>query len=127
MGRAVGAEDFGADAGTDQCGFPQARRRRGGDHRESGRFQGRRCVPVAMRPQIVAALAFALPALLSAQGQPDPDIVRRIADLRGAIERNELTSATTLATGLDDEVQARYRAWLIRDAGARVEESLQWL
>ena len=48
-------------------------------------------------------------------------------DLRVAIGRNDLNLAADLTKKLDDAVQTRYRAWLIRDASERVEEALSWL
>lgn len=68
-----------------------------------------------------------VPACLAAQTAASPDPVRLLRDLRSAIQDESLTTAVELAAKLDEAVQQRYSAWLIRDAEERVGEALAWL
>jgi hypothetical protein len=64
---------------------------------------------------------------LAAQTPNLPDLTRLTQELRTAIQNDSLVSAAELASRLDDAVQQRQSAWLIRDAGQRVKEILAWL
>lgn len=48
-------------------------------------------------------------------------------ELRAAIQNDSLAAASEIANRVDDAIQQRYNAWLIRDAGQRVKEVLRWL
>jgi hypothetical protein len=64
---------------------------------------------------------------LAAQTTGDADLLKLTRELRGAVGGDSLSSAADLAGKLDDAVQERYKAWLVRDAGQRVNEVLTWL
>ena len=64
---------------------------------------------------------------LSAQSPSQVDLIRLTDELRSSIQHDALTSAADLAVKLDEEIKARQRAWLIRDADQRVDEILTWL
>jgi hypothetical protein len=70
-------------------------------------------------------------ALLCMQGlsqETDPkEMLRATGDVKSAIEQNSFTIAAAKTEKLDDAVQARYRAWLVRDAEERVSDVLSWL
>jgi len=68
-----------------------------------------------------------LPACLAAQTGVPVDPAYLLRDLRSAIQDDSLAAAAELAGKLDDAVQQRYSAWLIRDANQRIDEALAWL
>ncbi len=77
-----------------------------------------------MRP----VLGLALLCLRGLSQEADPTAMLGAAgDIKSAIEQNSLTIAAEKAERLDDAVQARYRAWLVRDAAERVRDVLAWL
>ena len=61
-------------------------------------------------------------ACLAAQTAVAKDPVQLLRDLRTAIQDDSLASAAELAGKLDQAVQERYSAWLIRDADQRTGE-----
>src|SRR5262249_61825410 len=64
---------------------------------------------------------------LFAQTRPSPNLDTAIREVRSAIDKDDLTTASDLAAKLDDAVQQQFQAWLIRDASQRVDEVLTWL
>ncbi len=64
---------------------------------------------------------------LAAQTPNQGDVTLLIRELRTAIQDGSLATAAELANGLDDAVQQRHSAWLVRDAGQRTEEVIAWL
>jgi hypothetical protein len=58
---------------------------------------------------------------------PPPDLGTLIRDVRSAIGKGDLVTASELANNLDDGVQARLHNWMIRDARQRVAEVLTWI
>ena len=68
-----------------------------------------------------------LPSCIAAQAAAPTDPVHLLRDLRTAIQADSLATAAELAGKLDDAVQQRYSAWLIRDADLRIDEALAWL
>jgi len=64
---------------------------------------------------------------VAAQTPGQSDVSPLSRELRTAIQNDSLATAADLASRLDDAVQQRYSAWLIRDAGQRVKEVLTWL
>jgi hypothetical protein len=77
-----------------------------------------------MRQVFCLALIF---AGLAAQTPRQPDLTLLTRELRTAVENDSLASGSEIANRLDDAVQQRYKAWLIRDAGQRVDDVLSWL
>jgi hypothetical protein len=63
--------------------------------------------------------------LLFCLAQSDPSKLLR--DFRTAIAENSPTAAADAADKLDQAIQTRYQAWLVRDAPQRVDEFLSWL
>ena len=70
---------------------------------------------------------FLLPACLVGQTTAPADPARLLTDLRSAIQSDSLVAAADLSGKLDEAVQQRYQAWLIRDVDQRVGEVLAWL
>jgi hypothetical protein len=68
-----------------------------------------------------------LPACLAAQTAVPADPAHLLRDLRTAIQDDSFVTAAELAGKLDEAVQQRYGAWLIRDADQRIDEALAWL
>src|ERR1051325_2427805 len=66
-------------------------------------------------------------ACLVAQKTVVTDPVQLLRDVRTAIQDDSLSTAAELAGKLDVAVQARYSAWLVRDADERTQEALAWL
>jgi hypothetical protein len=64
---------------------------------------------------------------LAAQTPSAGDLSKLSHDLRTAISIDSFVKAADLAASLDEAVQTRYQAWLIRDAGQRVDQVLTWL
>lgn len=75
---------------------------------------------------LFAAVLFAAPGLL-AQTAPPQDLNQLLRDVRSAIGNSNLVTAADLATNLDDGVQARLQAWMLRDSRQRIAEILTWL
>lgn len=70
---------------------------------------------------------FLIPVALSAQTQQTPEIGQLKWKLESAIRVNDFSRAAELAVSLDEAVQRRYRAWLIRDVEEKVRDVLTWL
>jgi hypothetical protein len=68
-----------------------------------------------------------LSSCLEAQAIDSAALARLTQDLHSTIQNDSLVSAADIAVKLDDAVQAQRRAWLVRDAGERVDEALSWL
>jgi hypothetical protein len=68
-----------------------------------------------------------LPACLAAQTAAPADPAYLLRDLRTAIQDDSFVTAAELAGKLDEAVQQRYSAWLIRDADQRIDDALAWL
>ncbi|MGC9945240.1 MAG: hypothetical protein ABSF64_02490 [Bryobacteraceae bacterium] len=64
---------------------------------------------------------------VAAQTPGQSNLSPLMPELRTAIRNDSLAVAAELANRLDDAVQQRYNAWLIRDADQRVQEVLTWL
>ncbi|MGA3028287.1 MAG: hypothetical protein ABSF98_26365 [Bryobacteraceae bacterium] len=64
---------------------------------------------------------------VAAQVFGQDDLTQAIGGLRTAVRNDSLASAADIADRLDDAVQLRYKASLIRDAGQRVQDVLSWL
>ena len=64
---------------------------------------------------------------VAAQTPGQSDLSPLTRELRAAIQNDSLAPAAELAAKLDDAIQQRYNAWLIRDAGQRIKEVLAWL
>src|ERR1700719_2961567 len=85
---------------------------------------------MSSEPSVSTRLILALPlisVILAAQTTGDADLLKLTRELRDAVGGDSLTSAADLAAKLDDAVQQRYKAWLVRDADQRVNEVLTWL
>lgn len=85
---------------------------------------------MSSEPSVSTRLILALPlisVILAAQTTGDADLLNLTRELRDAVGGDSLTSAADLAAKLDDAVQQRYKAWLVRDADQRVNEVLTWL
>jgi len=65
--------------------------------------------------------------VLAGQTTGDADLLKLTRELRRAVGEDSPSSAVDLADRLDDAVQQRYKAWLIRDADERANEVLTWL
>jgi hypothetical protein len=68
-----------------------------------------------------------LSAGVAAQTSDQASLARLTRELRRAIQDDTFNSAVEIATRLDDAVDAKHRAWLVRDSRERVEEVLAWL
>ena len=79
-----------------------------------------------MSTRLILALPL-ISVILAAQTTGDADLLNLTRELRDAVGGDSLTSAADLAAKLDDAVQQRYKAWLVRDADQRVNEVLTWL
>lgn len=68
-----------------------------------------------------------LSACLAAQTTVGSDPAQLLRDLRTAIEHDSLATAAELAGQLNQAVEERYSAWLIRDADQSINATLAWL
>src|SRR5450631_1375110 len=64
---------------------------------------------------------------LAAQTPSPADLSKLSHDLRTAIGTDSFVEAADLSASLDEAVQRRHQAWLLRDASQRVEQVLTWL
>lgn len=76
-----------------------------------------------VRLAVFSLLAITLPA----QPPPPPNLDVLIHEVRSAIEKADLTTASDIAAKLDAAVHQQFQTWLIRDAKQRVDEVLTWL